>query len=113
MPDITMCKGVECRARKHCYRFMATPDEYRQSWFVRSPGNNKQCEYYYELEVGNMYYNVIDAETGEIYVDMGLSSDASKFLVNYQCRIVGAPDFIEEAQRSDEDIYVIPSKEVV
>ena len=59
-----------------------------------------------------MYYNVIDAETGEIYVDMGLSSDASKFLVNYQCRIVGAPDVIER-EPSDEDIYVIPSKEVV
>ena len=60
-----------------------------------------------------MFYNVIDAETGEIYVDMGLSPDVSKFLVNYQCRIVGAPDFLTEDQRSDEDIYVIPSQEVV
>jgi len=113
MADITMCKGSGCRARNHCYRFTATPDPYRQSWFVQTPGSNKKCDYYYEMEVDKMYYNVIDAETGEIYVDMGLSPDVSKFLVNYQCRIVGAPDFIEEAQHSDEDIYVIPSKEVV
>lgn len=113
MADITMCMGSGCRARNHCYRFTATPDEYRQSWFVQVPGNNKQCEYYYELEVDKMFYNVIDAETGEIYVDMGLSPDVSKFLVNYQCRIVGAPDFLTEDQRSDEDIYVIPSQEVV
>jgi len=113
MADITMCMGSGCRARNHCYRFTATPDKYRQSWFVQVPGNNKQCEYYYELEVDKMFYNVIDAETGEIYVDMGLSPDVSKFLVNYQCRIVGAPDFLTEDQRSDEDIYVIPSQEVV
>lgn len=60
-----------------------------------------------------MFYNVIDAETGEIYIDFGSASEVSKFLVDYKCRIVGTPDFIEEDQRNDEDFYVIPSQEVM
>ena len=112
MPDITMCKGDGCRARNHCYRFTATPSDYRQSWFVQTPGNNKNCAYYYELEVDKMFYNVIDAKTGEIYIDMGLSSDVSKFLVQHKYQVV-APDFLTEDERNDEDFYVIPSKEVM
>ena len=113
MADITVCKGDGCRARNHCYRFTASPSDYRQSWFVQTPGSNKKCDYYYEMEVDKMFYNVIDAETGEIYIDMGLSSDVSKFLVQYACRVVPAPDFLTEDQRNDEDFYVIPSKEVM
>ena len=112
MPDITMCKGYGCRARNHCYRFTAKPSRW-QSWFAQTPGSNKKCKYYYEMEVDKMFYNVIDAETGEIYVDMALSSEVSNFLVDYKCRIVGAPDFLTEDQRNDEDFYVIPSKEVM
>jgi len=113
MADITMCKGSGCRARNHCYRFTATPHEYRQSWFVQTPGSDKKCEYYYEMEVDKMLYNVIDVETGEIYVNNETATEATKFLIDYACRIVGAPDFLTEDQRSDEDIYVIPSQEVV
>lgn len=60
-----------------------------------------------------MSYNVIDVETGEIYVNNESATEATKFLVDYACRIVSAPDFLAEDQRSDEDIYVIPSQEVV
>ena len=113
MADITMCKGSGCRARNHCYRFTATPSDYRQSWFAQTPGGDKKCEYYYEMEVDKMLYNVIDVETGEIYVNNETATEATKFLIDYACRIVGAPDFLTEDQRNDEDIYVIPSQEVV
>ena len=35
MPDISMCKDKECKAKEHCYRFTAIPDGW-QSYF--SPG---------------------------------------------------------------------------
>ena len=113
MPDITMCNGDGCRARNHCYRFTATPSVYVQSWFVQTPCDNKKCDYYYEMEVDKMFYNVIDAETGEIYVNNETVTEATKFLIDYECRIVGAPDFLTEDQRSDEDIYVILYQEVM
>lgn len=37
VPDITMCKGTGCPLRNSCYRFTATPNEYRQSYFVVEP----------------------------------------------------------------------------
>ena len=32
MPDIAMCKNQECPVRLKCYRFVAIPSEYRQSY---------------------------------------------------------------------------------
>ena len=32
MPDITMCLNDGCPLRNDCYRFMAEPNEYRQSY---------------------------------------------------------------------------------
>ena len=32
MPDITMCKPQYCELREHCYRYMAIPNEYWQSY---------------------------------------------------------------------------------
>ena len=32
MPDIAMCQSHECPRRVGCYRYMATPNEYRQSY---------------------------------------------------------------------------------
>ena len=37
MPDITMCKGDGCPLKLDCYRFRATPSQYRQSYFVTPP----------------------------------------------------------------------------
>lgn len=45
MPDITMCDGVDCKAKEMCVRFMSTPGK-RQSWFIEVPGKDKECEYY-------------------------------------------------------------------
>lgn len=47
MPDITMCKGGECKQKETCYRFTAIPSEFRQSYFVSPPWMPlKGCEYY-------------------------------------------------------------------
>ena len=45
MPDVCMCNGVknvnesivECPKKHRCYRHTATPNEYRQSWFMQAP----------------------------------------------------------------------------
>ena len=37
MADITMCKGDNCPSKQTCYRFLATPSEYRQSYFYPTP----------------------------------------------------------------------------
>lgn len=34
MPDISMCQNKECPLSKKCYRFLAEPNPYRQSYFV-------------------------------------------------------------------------------
>jgi hypothetical protein len=37
MPDITMCEGVDCPLKNDCYRFTASPSEFRQSYFMGIP----------------------------------------------------------------------------
>lgn len=48
MPDITMCGGVGCPFKHKCYRYTATPDPYRQSYFVVSPYKytNNTCDHF-------------------------------------------------------------------
>lgn len=67
MPDITMCGGVRkedgavCSMRDSCYRFRATPSEYRQSYFVSAPfvAESKQdvssCGHFWEIESKSKY----------------------------------------------------------
>ena len=40
-----MCSGQGCVMRKGCYRFTATPSEFRQSYFVTPPVQNGTCDY--------------------------------------------------------------------
>jgi hypothetical protein len=47
MPDITMCLDHQCNKKNTCYRYLAKPSTY-QSYFVRSPRENKRCEQYRE-----------------------------------------------------------------
>lgn len=52
MPDITMCGAVDCPRRLKCYRFMAIPSGWRQTYFAGNPylGVNKtKCEYFWPL----------------------------------------------------------------
>ena len=48
MPDITMCNGKGCDLALTCYRYTATPSKYMQSYFVESPIENNECEYYWQ-----------------------------------------------------------------
>lgn len=45
MPDITMCSNEECELRIDCFRFMALPNPWRQSYFapdsIPQPKNGK------------------------------------------------------------------------
>jgi hypothetical protein len=47
MPDISMCSGDGCPIKERCHRFTATPNEYRQSYFVNPPYENGKCVYYW------------------------------------------------------------------
>jgi len=51
MPDITMCKGLDHPKCNTCYRKVATPNEYRQSYFTDIPiqhpnSSNPICTWY-------------------------------------------------------------------
>ena len=48
MPDITMCKGINCPIKKLCYRFWVKPSQF-QWYFIEIPyDHNKHfCEHYW------------------------------------------------------------------
>ena len=48
MPDISLCSGEGCNKKDTCYRFLAEPNKYRQSYFSAPPLVSKVCEYYME-----------------------------------------------------------------
>ena len=63
MPDISMCNGVKisledpdsiCPMRNNCYRYMAKPSEFRQSFFIGAPfipePDGTSCEYFWETQ---------------------------------------------------------------
>jgi hypothetical protein len=50
MPDITMCSGNYCPLAQTCYRYKATPSEYRQSYFTKPPIKDGKCDMYWELK---------------------------------------------------------------
>jgi hypothetical protein len=44
MPDITMCSNHACPLRETCYRYMAEPNPWRQSYSLFEPKNG-ECEH--------------------------------------------------------------------
>ena len=49
MPDITQCKGIKCELRHSCYRYLANPFHFRQSYFTETPlKEDGSCDYYWE-----------------------------------------------------------------
>jgi len=48
MPDITMCSGKLCRLKNTCYRYLAEPDKYHQSYYLKPPktAGGKCVEYW-------------------------------------------------------------------
>jgi hypothetical protein len=53
MADITKCEGTECPLKETCYRFNATDNEFRQSYFVEVPykKDKNKCNYYWETKI--------------------------------------------------------------
>jgi len=50
MPDITMCPSETCEVRKLCYRNPESgtkPNEFVQSWFWVTPGEDATCDHYW------------------------------------------------------------------
>lgn len=48
MPDISMCKGINCPLAFNCYRYKAKANPHRQSYFTETPWSeeDKKCDYY-------------------------------------------------------------------
>lgn len=49
MPDISMCSNKECPLREGCYRFLATPSEYWQSYCRFEPNKSGECTMYWPV----------------------------------------------------------------
>jgi hypothetical protein len=50
MPDITMCKGTDCPLKKECYRFLASPSEFWQSYFLDPPYKEGKCTEFWNVK---------------------------------------------------------------
>lgn len=50
MSDITMCKNDTCPLKNTCYRFIATPSEYLQSYADFKYDEKTGCDYYYKKQ---------------------------------------------------------------
>ena len=58
MPDISLCSGNSCNLKENCYRYKATPNPYRQSYFGNPPlEEDGSCKYFwdYKEELKNSY----------------------------------------------------------
>jgi hypothetical protein len=52
MPDIAMCLHKECELKDKCYRYIAEPHEFRQSYSTFDyPKLGKECSYFMEADV--------------------------------------------------------------
>jgi hypothetical protein len=50
MPDITMCDNTQCELKEKCFRFMAKPNEYRQSYYEDDVRNEDgSCDKFYPM----------------------------------------------------------------
>jgi hypothetical protein len=64
MPDVTMCYGEGCAQKESCYRYLATPDKYWQSYFTTPPvDENGNCDYYWKHDDKNNDIRRIGRET--------------------------------------------------
>ena len=66
MPDIAMCNNRYCPSRETCYRHIAAPSEFRQSYarfkFVMGKG---RCNHYIEAKAKSQIKG-IDSQTKEV-----------------------------------------------
>lgn len=50
MVDITLCTNAECSKAKTCYRFLAKPSSYYQSYFSEMTEELCNNEHYWEID---------------------------------------------------------------
>lgn len=51
MADIAMCRDTLCKSKETCYRFKATPNEYRQSYLIPNREEDAiNCSMYWEIK---------------------------------------------------------------
>ena len=57
MPDITMCQSKTCPSRTTCYRFLATPSLFGQSYvdFDIDRDFNPKCDDYIECDLKDQF----------------------------------------------------------
>jgi hypothetical protein len=67
MPDITMCCNCDCPIRSKCYRYLAKPNQDRQSFAFFEPTEITdyltKCDMFWQLEPARHDYislNVVD-----------------------------------------------------
>jgi hypothetical protein len=60
MPDITMCEGLECPLKENCYRYTATPNEHRQSYFAEIPYKDGKCEYHWGSSTQSLWEQLVE-----------------------------------------------------
>lgn len=48
MPDISLCKGLNCPIKETCLRYLLKSNEHGQSYFIDPPYNfeENECDYY-------------------------------------------------------------------
>jgi len=47
MPDLALCKNTTCPSNKKCYRFTATPNEFRQVYGDFTPEEDEvNCSFF-------------------------------------------------------------------
>ena len=51
MPDVTMCSGQGCPTKDTCFRYIAEPNKFRQSYFLGSPRKDNTCDHYWEVKL--------------------------------------------------------------
>jgi len=63
MPDISMCSNRKCPSSKYCYRFTATPSEFRQSYadFTVNEGDDK-CDNFWSNGVDSIKCKNVHSE---------------------------------------------------
>lgn len=60
MADIMMCNGINCKDKKSCYRYTATPEDY-QSYMATNEKKNfdkKNCRFYWNNKNEGVKTNV-------------------------------------------------------
>lgn len=51
MPDICMCMNEKCKSRNSCYRFMAVPTPYMQSFGDFKYAEDGDCKHYWDIKI--------------------------------------------------------------